>query len=106
RERVVHNDDGSIETSKIKFNSKYILGNLLVCGDCGASYRRRAERGKVLWRCDTRIEKRENECRHSLPINEERLKKILDKNLSDMDYDVTIIKSVIDKNEIYSHKKL
>lgn len=48
RERIVRNDDGSIESSKSKFNSKYILGNLLVCGDCGASYRRRTERGKVL----------------------------------------------------------
>lgn len=51
RERIVRNDDGSIEASKSKFNSKYILGNLLICGDCGASYRRRTERGKVLWRC-------------------------------------------------------
>lgn len=56
RERIVRNNDGSIEASKNKFNSKYILGNLLVCEDCGASYRRRTERGKVLWRCATRIE--------------------------------------------------
>lgn len=36
---------------------KYLLGNLLVCGDCSASYRRRTERGKVVWRCATRIKK-------------------------------------------------
>ena len=58
RERIVRNNDGSsIEESKSKINCKYILGNLLVCGDCGASYGRRTERGKVLWKCDTRIEK-------------------------------------------------
>ena len=72
RERIVHNN-GSIEASKNKFNSKYILGNLLVCGDCGASYRRRTERGKVLWRCVSRIEKGKNECALSPTINEEWL---------------------------------
>lgn len=48
RERVIRNDDRSIEASKSKFNSKYILSNLLVCGDCGSAHRRRMERGKVL----------------------------------------------------------
>lgn len=56
RERIVRNEGGIIESSKSKYNSKYFLGNLLVCGDCGASYRRRTERGKVLRRCATRIE--------------------------------------------------
>lgn len=57
RSRRVSNEDGTLEISGSKYNGKYLLGNLLVCGDCGASYRRRAECAKVVWRCATRIEK-------------------------------------------------
>lgn len=101
RERVVHNDDGSIETSKIKFNSKYILGNLLVCGDCGASYRRRTERGKVLWRCATRIEKGKNECALSPTINEEWLKEKLSALICEGTYDEIVVKNKVDRIEVY-----
>ncbi|HBC30063.1 MAG TPA: recombinase family protein, partial [Clostridiales bacterium] len=45
RSRLVSNEDGKVEISGSRYNGKYILGNLLVCGDCGASYRRRTERG-------------------------------------------------------------
>ncbi|SNS88232.1 Recombinase [Anaerovirgula multivorans] len=48
RARLVHKQDGTVEPSGSKYNGKYLLGNLLVCGDCGASYRRRTERGKVV----------------------------------------------------------
>ncbi len=48
RLRVVTKEDGTSEVSGNKYNGKYILGNLLICGDCGSSYRRRTERGKVV----------------------------------------------------------
>ncbi|WP_312699366.1 recombinase family protein [Sedimentibacter sp.] len=57
RARLVRKEDGTVESRNSKYSGKYFLGNLLVCGDCGASYRRRTERGKVVWRCATRIEK-------------------------------------------------
>lgn len=101
RERIVRNDDGSIEASKSKFNSKYILGNLLVCGDCGASYRRRTERGKVLWRCATRIEKGKNKCALSPTINEEWLKERLAELICNGIYDECVVKSKVDKIEVY-----
>jgi site-specific DNA recombinase len=50
---------------KSKNIGKYLLGNLLVCGDCGAPYRRRTERGRVVWCCATRIEKGKEACPHS-----------------------------------------
>jgi site-specific DNA recombinase len=62
RSRVISKEDGTVETSGSKYNGKYILGNLLVCGDCGASYRRRTERGKAVWRCATRIENGKEAC--------------------------------------------
>ena len=39
RARLIHKDDGTVEASASKYNGKYLLGNLLVCGDCGAAYR-------------------------------------------------------------------
>lgn len=48
RARVIRHEDGTASLSTNKYNGKYLLGNLLVCGDCGASYRRRTERGNVV----------------------------------------------------------
>lgn len=101
RERIVRNDDGSIEASKRKFNSKYILGNLLVCGNCGASYRRRMEGGKVLWRCATRIERGKNDCALFPTLNEEWLKEQLTVLICDGIYDEIVVKSKVDRIEVY-----
>ena len=73
----MHKGDGKIESSGNKYNGKYLLGNLLVCGDCGASYRRRTERGKVVWRCVTRMEKGKETCANSPTLNEEWIKKVI-----------------------------
>ncbi len=70
RARLISNEDGIVEVSGSKYNGKYLLGNLLVCSDCGASYRRRTERGKVVWRCATRIEKGKEACPHSPTLDE------------------------------------
>lgn len=70
RSRFVRKEDGTVEARGSKYNGKYLLGNLLVCGDCGASYRRRTERGKVVWRCATRIEKDKEACPHSPTLDE------------------------------------
>lgn len=101
RERNVHNNDGSIEASKSKFNSEYILGNLLVCGECGASYRRRTERGKVLWRCAIRIEKGKNECVLSPTLNEKVAKEQLSGLICNGTYDEGVVKIKVDRIEVY-----
>lgn len=72
--RVIHNEDGTVSSSDSKYNGKYLLGNILVCG---ASYRRRTKRGKVVWRCATRIEKGKEACAGSPTINEEWIKEML-----------------------------
>lgn len=77
RGRLVHKEDGTIGASGSKYNGKYLLGNLLVCGDCGASYRRRTERGKVVWRCAVRMEKGTAACSNSPTLNEEWIKSCL-----------------------------
>jgi len=70
RARLVSKKDGTLETSGSKYNGKYFLGNLLVCGDCGSSYRRRTERGEVVWRCAARIEKGKDACPHSPTLDD------------------------------------
>lgn len=77
RSRVVYKEDGTVESKGRRYNSKYLLGNILECGYCGASYRRRTERGRVVWRCATRMEKGRDMCVDSFTIKEELIKRVL-----------------------------
>jgi site-specific DNA recombinase len=101
RSRVIHHDDGSVCSSDSKYNGKYLLGNLLVCGDCGASYRRRTERGKVVWRCATRIEKGKESCTNSPTINEEWIKGKLASTFTHGVYDEKIIREKVERISIF-----
>ena len=103
RARLIRNEDGTVESSTSKYNGKYLLGNLLVCGNCGASYRRRTERGKVVWRCATRIEKGKEACPNSPTVDEEWIKKVLSKLIcEDNVYNENIIKYNVDRVQIFN----
>lgn len=96
RSRVIHHEDGTMSLNDSKYNGKYLLGNLLVCGHCGASYRRRTERGKVVWRCATRIEKGKAECSGSPTLDEGWVYDILRETLfQNGAYDEGIIRNEI-----------
>ncbi len=102
RARLIHKEDGTVSASTSKYNGKYLLGNLLVCGDCGASYRRRTERGKVVWRCATRIEKGKETCSKSPTINEEWIKKVLAETVCTINvYSEEIIRNNVDRIQIF-----
>ena len=101
RSRVIHHEDGTTRPIVSKYNGKYILGNLLVCGDCGASYRRRTERGKVVWRCATRIEKGKEVCSESPTINEEWVKERLADTVFGGVYDENIIRERVEQISAY-----
>lgn len=102
RARVTHHEDGTSSLSTTKYNGKYILGNLLACGDCGASYRRRTERGKVVWRCATRIEKGKDACLHSPTLYEVWVQDILGTTLCQNGaYDEGIIRNEVDKFQVF-----
>lgn len=102
RARLVHKEDGTVESNTSKYNGQYLLGNLLVCGDCGASYRRRTERGKVVWRCATRIEKGKNICLNSPTLDEEWIKERLSEMLCDGHYDERFVRDEVNKVEVYN----
>ncbi|MFR3972360.1 MAG: zinc ribbon domain-containing protein [Subdoligranulum sp.] len=60
-----------------RYNSKYALSERLVCGDCGAPYKRVTwnihGRKQIVWRCVNRLEYGTKFCSHSPSIPEEEL---------------------------------
>lgn len=102
RSRLVTSEDGTVEVIGSKYNGKYILGNLLICGNCGAAYRRRTERGIVVWRCATRIEKGKEACTHSPTLDEGWLQNTLIKAICKNGvYDEGIIRNEVDKIQVF-----
>ena len=102
RSRVIYKEDGTMESKGKRYNSKYILGNILECGYCGASYRRRTERGKVVWRCATRMEEGKDLCADSPTLNEEWIKGILEEVVCGKDvYDEEIIRDNTEKIMVF-----
>lgn len=70
RSRCVIDENGNKVIRHNQYSSKSIYSNLLVCGHCGTSYRRRVERGKVVYRCGTRMDKGRDSCPESITIKE------------------------------------
>ena len=56
------------------YSSKYILSNLLLCGECGHPYRRltwtRNGEKRIVWRCASRAEHGTKYCQHSATLDE------------------------------------
>lgn len=86
RKRNIKDSDGDIKTSGKKYNWKNLLANILVCEECGASFRRRTERGKVVYRCATRMDKGREACENSPTIEESWIKEELAKRVCDGEY--------------------
>lgn len=62
------------KTEHSKYSSKYVLSELLVCGDCGTQYRRvtwaRNGKKKIVWRCINRLEYGTKYCKESPAMEE------------------------------------
>ena len=63
---------------KSKYSSKYVLTELLTCGECGHSYRRQTwskyGQKSAVWRCEDRLKHGTNsKCHHSPTLKEEQL---------------------------------
>ncbi|MBO4941613.1 MAG: recombinase family protein [Clostridia bacterium] len=63
-----------------KYSGKFPFNNLIICGDCGAKYRRTmwVEKNgdkKYVWRCVNRIQDGKTYCRRSVSINDTYLTK-------------------------------
>lgn len=70
--------------------------------NCCASYRRRTERGKVVWRCATRIEKGKDACPHSPTLDEGWVQDTLSKIICEgSTYNEDIIRNEVDKIQVF-----
>ena len=49
RKNLTVNVDGKMIKMNRKYNPQNVLGNILECEECGATYRRRTERGNVVY---------------------------------------------------------
>ena len=63
-----------------KYSGKFPFNNLIICGDCGAKYRRtmwveKNGEKKLVWRCVNRIQNGKTYCRRSVSISDTYLTK-------------------------------
>lgn len=92
RSRVAYKEDGTME-SKCKRYSGY----------CGAAYRRRTERGKIVWRCGTRMEKGRDICGGSPTLNEKWIKGVFGEVICmGEDYDKGIVRDKVERILVFS----
>lgn len=89
--------DGNMVKKNRKYNPQNTLGNILECEECGATFRRRTERGKVVYRCATRIEKGRKACKESPTIEEEWIKTEIGKKVCGGEYDEEVVKEKVDR---------
>ena len=87
-----------------RYSSKYLFSNLLVCGNCGAGFRCRTERGKIVWRCGTRMEKGKMACGCSLTLQDETMKRILAVAVCGGVYDENIVKNKVKRVDVYEKR--
>ena len=74
-----------------------------MCGDCGASYRRRTECGKVVWRCATRTEKGKDICPHSPTLDEKWTQNVLGKKIGEnCIYDEEVVRNKVNRIFVFS----
>lgn len=93
---AVKNDDEIVKKGR-KYNPQNVLGNILECEECGAAFRRRTERGKVVYRCATRMEKGREACKESPTVGEEWIKEELGKRVRGGEYDEEVVRKKVDK---------
>ncbi len=73
--------DKLTKTEQGKYSAKYALSELLICGECGAHYRRVTWTAKgfkeIKWRCVSRIQYGKKKCRSSPTVDEQPLHKVI-----------------------------
>lgn len=104
RARLIRTANGNQISSGNRYSSKYLLSNLLVCGYCGGGFRRRTERGKIVWRCGTRMEKGKAECENSPTLNDQDVREMLGKVVCNGEYDENVVKDRVKRIDVYEKR--
>ena len=89
RSRCIFDEKGNKVIRHNQYRSKSIYSNELVCGYYGAPYRRRTERGEIVYRCATRMDKGRGKCPYSITLKENDVNEIIaqEKNSRNFDED-------------------
>lgn len=106
RKGITVDADGKTVKKNRKYNPLNALGNILECEACGATYRRRTERGRVVYRCATRIEKGRDACKESPTMEEEWIKMELGNSVYGGEYDEKVVRKTVDKVLVAKDGKL
>ncbi len=106
RKGITVDADGKTVKKNRKYNPLNALGNILECEACGATYRRRTERGRVVYRCATRIEKGRDACKESPTMEEEWIKMELGNSVYGGEYDEKVVRKTVDKVLVAKDEKL
>lgn len=87
------------KSEKGRYASKFALSELLVCGDCGAHYRRvtwaRGGKKKIVWRCMSRLEFGTKYCRNSPTMDEDKLQEAVTRALARLTGDKADVASTV-----------
>ena len=77
------------KTERGKYSAKYVLSELLICGECGTPYKRctwaRNGKKRIVWRCVSRLEFGTDYCHESPTLDEDRLHRAIVAALSEYD---------------------
>ena len=96
-------DEDTNQRKTTRYNSQSVLSGLLVCGECGRSYRRITRpSGDVVWRCANRVEHGKRFCKHSPSIPEQQIKDAIGEKLNLAAFDEQAVNQHIDFITVWS----
>ncbi len=104
RSRCIIDENGNKVIRHNQYSCKSIYSNLLVCGYCGAPYRRRTERGKVVYRCATRLDEGRDRCKKSVTISEKYLEDMIKQISKELNLTVRKLRDNITQILIHNNK--
>ena len=93
RRSNINSDTGMRKTTK--YNSQNVLSGLLICSDCGATFRRITRTsGDVVWRCGDRVEHgKSSKCNASFSLSESVIKNFICEELNLSLFDEKIVRN-------------
>lgn len=92
------NDEYTGKRKATRYSSQSVLSGLLVCGECGSSYRRiTRSSGEVVWRCANRVEHGTRFCKSSLTIAEREIITAICRTLRMAEFDEQKVRNQIEK---------
>jgi len=93
-------DNGTRKAAR--YNSQNVLSGLLICGECGKSYRRITRpSGEVVWRCAEKVENgKRAACSNMVTVSEEEIREIICEQLGLAVFDEAAVGDAVEAVEI------